>query len=78
MSTLIDAGRETEVQNERKRIYSQALDLVMELAVEMPSYQRKDMSAWNATVLDRNTMTAKKDLTPLNGLLSRLWELNYN
>jgi hypothetical protein len=44
----------------------------------MPSYQRKDMSAWNAGVLDRNTMTAEKDLTPLNGLLARIWELNYN
>ena len=32
-------------QEERKLIYAQALDLIMELAVELPTYQRKDMSA---------------------------------
>jgi peptide/nickel transport system substrate-binding protein len=78
LSGYIDAGRETTDKDERKIIYSTALDLVMELAVEMPTYQRKDMSAWNGSVLDESTMTPKKDLTPLNGLLARIWELNYN
>ena len=78
LSEYIDAGRETTDKEARKGIYADALDIVMELAVEMPTYQRKDMSAWNGSVLDRNTMTAKSDLTPLNGLLARLWELNYN
>jgi peptide/nickel transport system substrate-binding protein len=78
LSQYIDAGRETTVKEDRKEIYSTALDLIMELAVEMPTYQRKDMSAWNGSVLDESTMTAEKDLTPLNGLLARLWELNYD
>jgi ABC-type transport system substrate-binding protein len=78
LSSFIDAGREITDPDERKLIYAQALDLVMELAVEMPTYQRKDMSAWNGSVLDESTMTAEKDLTPLNGLLSRIWELNYD
>ncbi len=78
LSELIDAGRETTDQEERKIIYAEALELVMELAVEMPTYQRKDMSAYNAKLLDEGTMTPAKDRTPLNGLLSRIWELNYN
>ena len=78
LSGLIDDGRETTDTDERKIIYSEALDLVMELAVEMPTYQRKDMSAWNSALLDRATMTSKSNLTPLNGLLARIWELNYN
>jgi peptide/nickel transport system substrate-binding protein len=78
LSELIDEGRATTNQDERKTIYSDALDLVMELAVEMPTYQRKDMYAYNADVLDVSTMTPEADRTPYNGLLARLWELNYN
>ncbi len=78
LSQYIDAGRETTDKDERKIIYADALDIIMELAVEMPTYQRKDMSAWNGSVLDESTMTPKSDLTPLNGLLARIWELNYD
>lgn len=77
LSTLIERGRETNTERVRKNIYSDALDLVMELAVELPTYQRNDLTAFNGNLLDRNTMTAKEDLTPYNGLISRIWELNY-
>ena len=33
LSELIDAGRETTDQSERKQIYAEALDKIMELAV---------------------------------------------
>ena len=56
---------------------AQALDKVMELAVEMPTYQRKDMSCYNKNVLDESTMTPVSERSPYNGLLSRIWELNY-
>lgn len=77
LSALIDQGRSTTDQNERKEIYAQALDKVMELAVEMPTYQRKDMSCYNKNVLDESTMTPVSERSPYNGLLSRIWELNY-
>jgi len=77
LSELIDSGRETTVQTEREEIYADALDKVMEFAVEFPTYQRNDMTAFNDKLLDRNTMTPKGDLTPYNGLLARIWELNY-
>ena len=77
LSALIDQGRATTNQNERKAIYAQALDKVMEFAVEMPTYQRNDMSAYNKNVLDESTMTPANERSPYNGLLSRLWELNY-
>lgn len=78
LSELIDAGRETDVQSEREEIYHDALDVVMELAVEMPTYQRRDMSAFNSSVLNVNTMTKEADRTSYNGLLAKLWVLNYN
>ncbi len=78
LSELIDAGRSTTDKETRKAIYKEALDKIMELAVEMPTYQRKDMSAYNKKILDESTMTPEKDRSPYNGLLSRIWELSYN
>jgi len=49
----------------------------MELAVEFPTYQRKDMMAYNKNVLDVKTMTPENERSPYNGLISRIWELNY-
>ena len=78
LSSLIDAGRETVDQEERKAIYADALDVIMELAVEMPTYQRKDMSAYNSELINESTLTPDSDLSPYNGLISRIWEVNYN
>lgn len=77
LSELIDAGRATTDKDERIGIYAQALDKIMELAVEFPTYQRNDLSAFNKEVLDESTMTPEKERSPYNGLLSRIWELNY-
>ena len=77
LSELIDQGRETTDPDERKEIYARALDKIMELAVEMPTYQRKDMSAFNKDVLDESSMTPPEKQSPYNGLLSRIWEVTY-
>lgn len=75
LSDLIEDGRTTNVQDERVGIYSDALDKVMELAVELPTYQRSDMTAYNGKMLDRATMIA--DPSPYEGLFSRIWEVDY-
>lgn len=77
LSAIIDEGRSTTDVEERKEIYARALDKVMELAVEMPTYQRKDMFVYNRDVLDESTMTPVSERSPYNGLLSRIWELSY-
>lgn len=78
LSEAIDAGRNTTDQEARAACYAQALDLVMELAVEMPTYQRKDMTAYNADLIDTKTLTPEEKQSPYNGLFARIWEVNYN
>ncbi len=78
LSEFIEDGRATDNQDERKAIYASALDLVMELAVEFPTYQRVDLFAFNSNKLKRSTMPAKADLGPYNSLLARIWEIEYN
>ena len=77
LSKQIDLARKINDQETRAAYYSRALDLVMELAVELPTYQRNDLFAYNKTVLRSSTMQKGKDLTPYNGPLARIWEVMY-
>lgn len=76
LSDLIEQGRETNNQDERARIYSDALDKVMELAVELPTYQRDDLFAYNINKIDQDSLTPKSELSPYNGLTSRFWNVS--
>lgn len=75
LSDLIDQARTTTVQQTRKTTYYQALDLVMELAVELPTYQRRDLTVYNKTKIDAKTLNQKP--TAFDGLFSKIWEVGY-
>lgn len=74
LSNLIESARQTTDQEERAEIYSDALDQVMELAVELPVYQRKNLFAYNNTILDETTLNP--NASAYEGLLSRIWEVS--
>ena len=76
LSELIEAGRETNDQNVRARIYSQALDIVMQLAIELPTYQRDDLFAYNVNKIDQSSLNS--DLSPYTGLLSDIHTVRLN
>ena len=76
LSELIDKGRETNVQSERKVIYTEALNVVMELAVELPTYQRDDLFAYNTNKIDVDTLTPDSDLSPYKGLTSDIHKVS--
>lgn len=81
----IIAGRQTLSERRRSEIYGKsegdsmedlcALDLIMELAVEFPTYQRYDLCVFNGNVLDRSTMTEKPSHNM--GPISELWKVAY-
>ena len=77
LSAAIDRGRSTNDQTERAEAYAEALDWVMELACEFPIYQRNDLFAYQGGLLNPNTLPTKSEIGPFNGLLSRIWEVNY-
>ncbi|MBQ8350984.1 MAG: hypothetical protein IJY20_02935, partial [Clostridia bacterium] len=76
LSNTIDLARETLDEKKRIQYYAEALDIVMELAVELPTYQRSDLFAYNTNIIDVNTLTPASELTPYNGPLSKLWEVS--
>ena len=78
LNDKIIQGRQTLNERTRSNIYGGeggALDLIMELAVEFPTYQRNDLCIFRKGVLDRNTMTAEPSYNM--GPISELWKLNY-
>ena len=75
---IIDKARETLDESRRAAYYKEALDLVMELAVELPTYQRSDLFAYNTNIIDVNSLTPASELTPYNGPMSRIWEVSLN
>lgn len=76
LAELIEDGRKTNNQKERASIYSKALDVVMELCIELPTYQRNDLAVFNTDVLDVNTLN--KNPSYNEGVVSRIWEVDYN
>ena len=78
LSDKIDKARETLNITKRTELYAECLDIVMQLAVELPTYQRSDLYAYNTNILDVSTMTPSSELTSFNGPLSRLWEVSLN
>ena len=75
LSDKIEAARQTLNKDERANIYSQCLDLVMDLAVEFPTYQRNDLTVYNNKIIDPGTLNPNPSL--YEGLTNKLWEVNY-
>lgn len=75
LDDLIEAGRETIIQAERAQIYREASDLVMDLAVELPIYQRSDMYVYNETVVDAATLNPEP--TPYMNPITEIWKVSY-
>lgn len=75
LSKLIDDARSVIDQNTRADKYSAALDLVMELAVEMPTYQRNDLTVYKSAKIDKDTLNPKP--TANDDLFSKIWEVGY-
>lgn len=71
LSDLIDDGRSIMDQNERTPIYEDAMGYVLDLAVEMPVYQRKTLYAYNG----KSIKGLNNDVNPYSSPLEKIWEL---
>ena len=71
LSDIIDQARESMDQEVRKPLYEKAMGLVLDLAVELPVYQRQELFAYNS-----NTVRGfNEDVNPYSSPLEKVWEL---
>ncbi len=75
LSDLIDQARETNDQGERAELYEEAMGYVLDLAVELPVYQRDVLYAYNSNVIKSESLPS--DINPYSSPLDRIWEVEF-
>ncbi len=77
LSELIDQARETNDKAVRADLYQQAMEQVLNLAVELPVYQRSVLYAYNSKIIDSASMPLESELNPYSSPLDRIWEIEF-
>ena len=77
LSDLIDQARETNDQAVRAELYEQAMTQVLELAVELPVYQRDVLYAFNSKVINADSLPTESEMNPFSSPLDRIWEVEF-
>lgn len=75
LSDLIDEARETNDQEVRSELYKEAMGYILDLAVELPVYQRSVLYSYNSKVIDSSTMPS--EVNPYSSPLDRIWEIEF-
>ena len=71
LSNKIDEARETMDQNARIPMYEEAMGYVLDLAVELPVYQRKNLYAYNG----KTVKGFPSEINAYTSPLEKIWEL---
>ena len=75
LSEVIDLARETEDQEERTELYKEAMGYVLDLAVELPVYQRDVLYAYNSNVIKSSSMPS--EINPYTSPLDHIWDIEF-
>ena len=73
LSVVIDQARSTDNRKDRSDYYKTAMGYVLDLAIELPVYQRKVLYAYNADVIDSSSLP--ETINPYTSPLDKLWEI---
>ncbi len=77
LSELIDEARETNDQAERSELYMDAMSEILDLAVELPVYQRSVLYAFNSKVISAESLPTEAEMNPFSSPLDRIWEVEF-
>ena len=77
LSDLIDAARETNDQAVRSDLYKDAMVQILDLAIELPVYQRSVLYAFNSKVINPESLPAESEMNPYSSPLDRIWEVEF-
>ena len=75
LSDVIDDAREIDDRAERSALYKTAMGYVLDLAIELPVYQRKVLYAYNANVISKDSLPA--EINPYTSPLDKIWEIDF-
>ena len=75
LSDVIDDARETDDQEERTALYKEAMGYILDLAIELPVYQRSVLYAYNTEVINPDSLP--DEINPYSSPLDRIWEIEF-
>jgi len=75
LSYYIDEARATNDKEERTELYMQAMEQILELAIELPVYQRSVLYSYNSKVIKSESIPA--EINPYSSPLDRIWEIEF-
>ena len=75
LSELIDDARATNDQEVRSELYMEAMEQILELAIELPVYQRSVLYSYNSKVI--NSASVPTEVNPYSSPLDRIWEIEF-
>ncbi len=77
LSDLIDDARETNNKSERADLYEEAMGYILDLAIELPVYQRSVLYAFNANIINKDSLPSDEEMNPYSSPLDRIWEVEF-
>ncbi len=77
LSDLIDEARSTNDKSERTELYEKAMGQILDLAIELPVYQRSVLYAYNSKVINSETLPSEQEMNPYSSPLDRIWEIEF-
>ena len=77
LSELIDEARETNDKAVRSDLYQEAMEQILDLAIELPVCQRSVLYAFNSKVIKTDSMPAESEMNPYSSPLDRIWEIEF-
>ena len=75
LSDVIDEARETNDREERTELYEEAMGYVLDLAIELPVYQRDVLYAFNSKIIKSSTVPSQSEINPYTSPLDHIWEI---
>ena len=75
LSELIDDARATNDKEVRAELYQEAMGYILDLAIELPVYQRDVLYAYNSKVISADSVPS--DVNPYSSPLDRIWEIEF-
>ena len=75
LSEKIDQARETTDRAVRSALYKEAMGYILDLAIELPVYQRSTVYVYNTDII--NPDSVPDVINPYSSPLDRIWELEF-
>ena len=76
LSLKIEEARETTDRKTRTELYEEAMSYILDLAIELPVYQRSTVYVYNTDII--NPDSVPDVVNPYSSPLDRIWELEFN